>query len=58
MRSLKIRVHISKQVLNSPILINNHELDSIEMIKGLFHRELKYLLGNSSNSIKSNDELR
>ena len=42
MRLLNTCGDVSKQVPNSPILINNHELDSIEVNKGLIHRELRY----------------
>ena len=42
MRPLKTPGHMSKQVPNSPILINNHELDYIEVNKGRIHKELRY----------------
>ena len=39
-------------------LRNHHELDSIVVNKGQFHRELRYFWGISWNSIKSDEELR
>ena len=47
-----------KKILNSPILINNNELDSLVVNKGLILGELRYFLCISSNSIKSDNELR
>ena len=49
---------MSKTIPNSPILRNNHELDSIVVNKGQIHGESRYFLGISSNSIKLDDELR
>ena len=42
MRSLNTHGDMSKQVPKSPILINNHELDSIEVNKGQIHKELRF----------------
>ena len=39
--------YMSKKVPNSPILINNHELDSIEVNKGRIYKELRYFRGTS-----------
>ena len=46
MRSLNTHEHVSKQLPNSPILRNNHELDNIMVNKGQVHKDLKeYFLG-------------
>ena len=58
MRSLNTCKNVSKQVPNSPVLINNHELDSIKVNKGRIHGELRYFRGVLQNLIKSNNELR
>ena len=47
MRSFNTRGDKSKQVPNSQILINNHELDSTEVNKGRIHGELRYFRGTS-----------
>ena len=57
-RSLNTHGHVSTQVPNSPILMNNHELDSIEVNKDRIHGELRYSWGVLQNSIKLDDELR
>ena len=58
MRSLNTHRDVSKIIPNSPILRNNHELDSIMVNKGQIHGKLRYFRGISSNSIKSDNELR
>ena len=58
MRSLNTRRDMSKTILNSPILINNDELDNIEVNKGRIYGELRYFVGVLQILIKSNDELR
>ena len=45
MRSLNTRGDVSKQVPNSLILRNNHELDNIMVNKGLIHGEFRYFRG-------------
>ena len=47
-----------KNNLNSPILINNHELYSIDVNKGRIHKEFMYFHRTLSNSIKTDDKLR
>ena len=42
MKSLNTRGDMSKQVPNSQIVINNHELDSIKVNKGRIYRKLRY----------------
>ena len=58
MRLMNTRGEMSKQVQNSLILINNHELGSIKVNKGRIHKELRYFLGIFSNLIKSDSKLR
>ena len=58
MKLLKTHGYVSKTISNSPILRNNHELNSIVVNKGQMHGELRYFRGISSNSIKSNKQLR
>ena len=58
MQSLNTRKDVSKKFPKLPILINNHELNSIVVNKGRIHGELRYFQGISSNSIKSDNELR
>ena len=47
-----------KKVTKSSILINNHQLDSIEVNKGQIHIELRYFQRTLRNSLKSDNELR
>ena len=56
--SLKTHKCVSKKKPNSPIYSFNQELISIMENKGLIHREIGNFFRCSSNSIKSNDELR
>ena len=49
---------MSKIIPNSPILRNNHELNSIVVNKGQMYGELRYFRGIYSNSIKSKKQLR
>ena len=58
MRSSKTHKDVSKKNPNPLILRNNYELDSIMVNKGQIHEELRYFRCISSNSIKSEDELR
>ena len=51
MRSLNIRADVSNTIQKSPILRNNHELDSIKVNKGQIDGELEYFLGTSRNLI-------
>ena len=58
MSSLNTHGDVSKQVPNSPILRNNHEIDSIVVNKGRIHGELRYYLFIYLNLIKLDDELQ
>ena len=58
MRSLNTCRHVSKKVPNSPILRNNHELDSLVMNKGRIHGALRFFQGVLQILIKSDGELR
>ena len=49
MRSLNTRGDVSKQVQNSPMLRNNHELDSLVVNKGRIHGELRHFQGVFQN---------
>ena len=50
------RTHV-KIILNSPILRNNHELDSIALNEGQINGELTYFLRTTWNLIESKNEL-
>ena len=57
-RASNICEDMSKIILNSPILRDNHEFDSIVVNKGRIHGELRYFWYISWNLIKSDYEYR
>ena len=52
------RMHVKKKLPSSPVLRFNQELISIIVNKCRIHGEIREFLRYSSNSIKSDDELR
>ena len=49
---------VSKKLPNSPILIENYELDSIMVNKGRIHKKLREFFRYHWNLIKYDDELK